>query len=443
MTSGSAVCWSAVALSLVLLAPGCKRCGSGDESASGRERVVPTFDPLSGEITSALHYAVINNEPKRVKALVAAGADLNQPDPSLGTPLMLAAELGRLEVVKALKKAGADMSRTEPAALAAKAGHEQVVTYLTRGEAHTVASNDGRLMRAVNTLDHAKLTTFARSASSERRDEALKALANKGDTRGVEILLKAKANPNQRSGPETLLHHVMSQTLARMSALGELGPGTDYDKRRAYVEIASLMIKHGADATGRGCVASCWKPLEYAGYMGLSELIGPLVRAGAKLEGTTLTPAMVAAAEGDLKRLRGLIQRPQTLEAGTRGGFTALALAAQAGHGQVIRELVKAGAKVDGSPHPLWIAVRRNKPSAVKALLEAKVDTEVGSRGAGFCHPILHVAVKRASPEIVAALLKAGAKPESCASRVESLMQLARRLKRPKIIKLLKKHKIR
>ena len=75
-----------------------------------------------------------------VRALVEAGADLNQARESGATPLHAASYKGHLAVVKYLVEAGADLNPgnyegSTPLALACRAGHKKVVAYLKRAGA--------------------------------------------------------------------------------------------------------------------------------------------------------------------------------------------------------------------------------------------------------------------------------------------------------------------
>ena len=55
----------------------------------------------------ALHYACNNGHLECAKALLGAGADINKQDIDGQTPLMWAAQWGKIEVVRELLKRGA------------------------------------------------------------------------------------------------------------------------------------------------------------------------------------------------------------------------------------------------------------------------------------------------------------------------------------------------
>ena len=56
----------------------------------------------------------------------------------------------------------------------------------------------------------------------------------------------------------------------------------------------------------------------------------------------------IACIKGDLERVRQLIQEGQDVNRGNRFGWTPLMLAALNGHDQVVQELIRAGADVNG-----------------------------------------------------------------------------------------------
>jgi ankyrin repeat protein len=95
------------------------------------ERAVPP-DGCVG--ATPLHCAVASRSLQAIAALLAAGADRDARDETGYTPLLLAAEIGDLRVVRLLLRAGADPRRElmdeSPLQAARRAGHHQVVALL-------------------------------------------------------------------------------------------------------------------------------------------------------------------------------------------------------------------------------------------------------------------------------------------------------------------------
>ena len=82
-----------------------------------------------------------------------------------------------------------------------------------------------------------------------------------------------------------------------------------------------------------------------------------------------------ASREGDLEKVRQLIQDGHNVNRGDSGGWTPLMVAAVNGHNQVVRELIRAGADVNGKNNTkrtaLHWASRSGHSSVIKTLAEA------------------------------------------------------------------------
>jgi len=86
------------------------RMGSGAEITRIIKANPALRDARTGLGSTPLHLAATNADVTAVKALLAAGADVNAKDMDGNTPLHMAAYTNRIEVAKVLLEAGADVN---------------------------------------------------------------------------------------------------------------------------------------------------------------------------------------------------------------------------------------------------------------------------------------------------------------------------------------------
>jgi hypothetical protein len=86
-------------------------------------------------LTSGLHDAVIRDDVAGVRQAVVSGTDPDLIDPSLGTPLALAAELGHRDAVLALIALGADVKQPDAVGRARGSGHPDIAALLEAKQA--------------------------------------------------------------------------------------------------------------------------------------------------------------------------------------------------------------------------------------------------------------------------------------------------------------------
>jgi ankyrin repeat protein len=86
------------------------RIGSGAQVAGIIKENPAMRDARTGLGSTPLHLAATNSDVSAVKALLAAGADVNAKDMDGNTPLHMAAYTNRIEATKVLLEAGADVS---------------------------------------------------------------------------------------------------------------------------------------------------------------------------------------------------------------------------------------------------------------------------------------------------------------------------------------------
>ena len=125
-----------------------------------------------------------------------------------------------------------------------------------------------------------------------------------------------------------------------------------------------------------------------------------------------------ASREGDLERVRQLIQYGQDVNRGYSYGVTPLMEAANNGHDQIVRELIRAGADVNGKNNnkrtALHKASRRGHSSVVKTLAEAGANLNV--QDVLGMTPLMRAA-EEGHDNVVVELIRAGADVSVVSSR--------------------------
>ena len=196
---------------------------------------------------------------------------------------------------------------------------------------------------------------------------ALTWAAFQGETRIVEFLLGAGADPNIISA---------DGTAPIFWASGREGSG----------EMVEMLVRAGADLRIRRYDGST--PLVFAASFAHDpNQIKALVKGGANLEERhrlgNMTPLMVAARVGNTTTLRALLEAGARVDARAEGGVTALMWAAEGSNSNVesIRLLIDAGADIeartdDGST-ALMIAALHSGQQRVRALIDAGANPRV------------------------------------------------------------------
>jgi len=182
---------------------------------------------------------------------------------------------------------------------------------------------------------------------------------------------------------------------------------------------------------------------------------------------------MRAALNGQIDKVRSLLEAGVDPNCRTKNGYTALMGAALEGHGAVVELLLQAGADPNiryiddrtalfGAVHqghvevveillqkganpnvkektqnqtPLFFAVDQNHPGIIRLLINAGADLEAKEK-VGQYTP-LFFAVLRQNTEATKVLLEAGANPYALGNEGESVLDMAEDLRNPVISKLL------
>ena len=223
------------------------------------------------DVVKYMQEAVTKNHPKCVKALVKAGADVNQK-----TPLIDAASSGFNDCVTLLVEAGADVNisyidGSTPLMFAALKGYADCVETLI---------NAGADVNKLTTDDRTNAVTYA---------------ATGGDARCLETLIKAGADVNRAAWDgSTALHRAAShesskcvklllEAGANVNALDRYGqPPVAY---AIHYESLSLLLKAGADVNAKDAAGS--PIIISAAEHGRYDCLKELVTAGADVNSTS------------------------------------------------------------------------------------------------------------------------------------------------------------
>ncbi len=305
-------------------------------------------DAIYGDGSTALHWASYHDNAAAAGLLIESDADVNATTDLGVTPLWLAAENGSLEMTDLLLEAGADPN------IALFSGETIVMTAAQSGNGDVV-----RALLAAGADPDAAVT---------REQTALMWAANSGHAEAVAALIEFGADVHARS--------LVREQFVKSEK--------EQDSHPAYM----YWIEEGGN-----------------------------------------TALMFAARAGDLRSARLLVAAGSEINAGNAFGTTPLIMAVHGGNPALLESLLEAGADVngDGPGHTaLHAAVLRGNLAAVEVLLAHGADTEAviekptpvrrqttdyNFHDALIGSTPLWLAARFAEPEIMRALLAAGADP--------------------------------
>lgn len=378
----------------------------------------------AGEANKQLVAAARAGDAEAVRRLLAQGADPNTVDRI--TPLMAAStrfEKGqRLDIMRQLLAAGARVNDQ------ADTG-ETALTFAARfrdADAIQLLLDNGADPNIVNQSGISPLLEAMRwGASKQEQLEMVQRLLARGanpNARGtgvgtplswavrqnslamVRLLLDHRADPN-------LPDHIEATPLMRAVSRQNLGPDT--------VAIVQILVDAGADVNARDPFGDT--PYSIAASTGNLAMLPLLERLGAKDASadsnrpSSLTKEVRA---GHLAEVRLMLASGTDPNIPDGKSWTPLHYAANSGKAEIVEALVSAGARVNVRSKkgwtPLSLAVLRRHTPIVRRLLAAGADV-TGKNGAG--DPLIisaaHFNLHSSEPEIVQALLDAGADPNA------------------------------
>lgn len=352
-----------------------------------------------------------------VKALVAAGAELNAQNADGDTALHLAARTANGLVEQALLKNEASVL------IRNKAGESGLFLLCSGGEQSSpqwivLPGVTGTVWSAVARRDTATLEEFLKAdpavlfAKNAGNFTLLRRIFIAPDPRPMlEIATRHLAEARKIMDAEPQLCAVLLDDAEKLKAT--LPPGTATDRNAAiWMNAAVLLERTNVIALlAKNGVPTVAATPGYASFPAIAERAG--FDAYAKLAGGgSREDIWSAAADGDALKVAAIVRNnPALVTATNAAGLQAIHVAAAFGRTNVARALKEAGADVnalesgvDGG-HPLQIAAYRKHAGMVRWLLDngARINA-VGTMG----NTALHEAVAMASPEILALLIERG-----------------------------------
>ena len=247
-----------------------------------------------------------------------------------------------------------------------------------------------------------------------------------GQTAAAKKLMElgADLSATNNQGHSVLHWAVMRRNDEMLQALLDKNVDLDIKDRNQYTPLIMAIYYGNADAAKKLLKAECrvdvedqqgMSPLHAAMSRGNEELVGMLLERGCDMfqkNKQDVTPFMLACQAGQLKFVKEHFDASKAAEK-SKQGQTCLLYATYSNQANVVKYLCEQTDLVNVADNngqtPLKIAVSYDNPEMVKTLLKYEADPNVKSVNDYDLLPII-AAANNANPNIVGALLKAGAK---------------------------------
>lgn len=337
---------------------------------------------------TTLFDAIEHGDLRTLRKMMRSGISLEQIDEDTGVaPLALAAECGRLEMVRILLRAGVDPDwggATTPLEAAALEGHVDVASVLIGARADVnrpVADGFTPLITAASTGNLEMVRTLLAAGADPRviDDEgqsALEVATKKKHEEIVEILSHHLANGGRHRPSRSLFDAIERRDLGELREF----------LREDHQEQLGLTDKSGLT------------PLACAARMGHLSLVKALLDVGADIDaGGDKTPLYCAVENRHAPVVNALLAEGATVDAPSGDeARTPLMAAAATGHLELVRLLIEAGAdaKTLDQSHKdaLWHAAHAGQEQTFAFLLP---HIKVADRKAATSELAAHVESRR------------------------------------------------
>eukprot|EP00752_Nemacystus_decipiens_P003712 g3421.t1 len=306
------------------------------EGGAGIEALVEAGeDKKEQKGCTLLHTAVHGGSEEVLSAVLEAGADVNERDPSSDRSALcqaLSPWRGKEEVARRLVVAGADVNYNNPLSLAVSKNYERLAEDLllkgadpNEGSPLACAASRGLDGTASNLLRHGADKDKLDSSG----DSPLILASKAGHLSTVEVLLEAGADVN-----------IIGASASALGAAAEYG----------YTEVMEAIIGRGAEVNAAFDDGST--ALHRAARNSEPDAVDALIKAGAKTEivgypDDNLTPLLVAAAQDAFETMCALLRHGADPNATDSLGNTALHMictSPKAGFETAVNELLLQGA---------------------------------------------------------------------------------------------------
>jgi uncharacterized protein len=306
--------------------------------------------------------AVLDGRASAVQALIAKGANVNEPDDTGMTPLMTAAAQGHVAVVRLLIAAGANVNATDRDAItalmraAASSRTEAVTLLLSSGADPNLRTRDGAT--ALTAAAFGGYADVVKRLLDRRADPAA------ADQQGRTPMMAAAMN-GHTAVVEALLAKGASVTAADAAGATALR----YAAARGHADIVDMLSKAG------GAWSEAELTLAAEGCHG--EVVTLLLDKGGNIkaarDGRSLL--LLAAAGGCVDTVRPLAEKGADVNARDGAGKTALMVAALAGSREIVQLLLDHGADpnaMDELERTALMFASLSRQDEVVALLQPK-----------------------------------------------------------------------
>ncbi len=350
--------------------------------------------------TKSLFEAVKKGDIEQVKKFIAAGADVNARGNQSLTPLHFAAKGGHEEIARLLIAEGANVNvkmvddSWTLLLTAAKNGHTKLVKLLLEKGAK------------VDVGDDYGYTPLYYSIWSE-------------DEEAVRMLIAAGADVNRRVNEEdeynAFFYAVWMGDAGIVKALIDAGANVNYKDKGGRTPLHDAIEATDADVAklfvGTGVKITAFHNAVLEGNLAK---VRQLVESGTDVDTKDefgCTPSYWALSAGQKKVFAYLLSQGADVTAKTNDGCTLLHQACKAGFTEIVKQLIAKGVEVDAKPDsgntPLKIAARAGHKEIVKLLIANGADVNVTAKNGK--HPLGDAAVN-GHEEVVRLLLASGAK---------------------------------